>query len=795
MDLPAADGSTRIAAPSFKLLEFDKLLGIISAYSHSDASGASIMDIRPLGTKAGIEKRLGQVREVMRIIQESRPLKLSRFSDILPLLAKTRPEGAVLDPHELSAFIPVLNIMAEISLQLGEEGDLPFLKEVAAGLAGFPDILKILERSVDSEGNILDSASFSLSELRAQVRKQESRIRKRLDEMVRDGHVAVFLQDDFITTRSGRWVVPVRMDSKGQVPGIVHDVSKSGETAFVEPLAIINLSNELENLIAGQKAEEIRILRNLSSNIRAAADELEYQYGIIVYLDVLSSIAQFAERLHMQIPRINEAGAISLADARHPLLTLAFRRAGSTREVVPLEIRLGGATTVMVITGSNAGGKTIAIKTVGLLLLMALSGMPVPAGSSSSFPLVHNLLIDIGDEQSIEGDLSTFSAHISNISGILKKADAKTVALIDELGTGTDPDEGAALACAVLKELRSSGALTFATTHLTDIKGFVHRTEGMLNASMEFDQKTFTPLYKLRSGEPGQSHALEIARKYGLPDSIIDSAKGMLSGIKVEFDNLIADLNEKRAWYENEMKYLVKQRAELEEKSRSVEGILSGAESRQKELLARAYQEASDVISDVKRQMYALLEEARKKDRAAQREAIRQAAARQEEIAAKLREYDTGAPGIEDIKEGDVVFIKALGYDASVVEIDRKHKRLKVRAGAKEIEVPASDVRFKKGKTVDVKEHTASISRPDETVSSRINLVGLRVDEALSRLEPFLNHAALAGLSEVTIVHGMGAGILLRAVREHLEGHPLVKQHRSGELQEGGNGVTIVTLA
>ncbi|MBI3592991.1 MAG: Smr/MutS family protein, partial [Nitrospirae bacterium] len=573
------------------------------------------------------------------------------------------------------------------------------------------------------------------------------------------------------------------------------------ETAFVEPLAIISLANELENLAAELKAEEIRILRNISSSIRDVVDEIDSQYRVIVYLDILNCIVRFSEMLHMQIPQINESGFISLLTARHPLLLLSFQKAEGVQRVVPLDVSLGGDNTVMVITGSNAGGKTIAIKTIGLLLAMALSGMPVPADSSSSFPFVNNLLIDIGDEQSIENNLSTFSAHVSNISKILKEADSGTIAMIDELGTGTDPDEGSALACAVLKEMRTRGALVFATTHLTDIKGFVHRSEGMLNASMEFDQKTLTPLYKLRVGEPGQSHALETARRYGLPDSIIDSAKAMLGGIKVEFDNLIADLNEKRAQHEKGIKELQKQRHEMDEKDSKLAEMLSLAETRRKEMLAEAYKEASDIVSNIKREMHALLEEAKKMDREKKREAIKQAKLVHEQVIEKLREYDrevSGALSIKDITGGDVVFVKSLGCDAEVVGINLRHKRVKVRSAGKEIEAPVSDIRFRKGKPAAATKVAAYITittKPDETVPSRINLVGLRVDEALSRLEPFLNHASLAGFNEVVIIHGIGAGILSKAVREHLDGHPLVKRFRSGEPQEGGSGVTVVTLA
>ena len=794
---PAASGA--LWDSSLSLIEFGKLLDVVAGYAHSDSSRKSVLDIRPLGSREEIEKRLGQIGELERMAQEGGPIRLWSFSDIAPLIAGVRPEGAVLEGRELAGFIAVLGIISGIAAQLAERDDLPLMAEFRERLTGFPSLLRSLEKSLDSEGAILDSASLLLADLRERVRRLEGRIRKKLEEMVRDEATAVFLQDSFITTRSGRWVIPVRMDAKGQVPGVVHDVSKSGETAFIEPLHIINIVNELENLKAEQKAEEIRILRVLSAGVRAEAEAIYAQYEIVVYLDTLNCIVCLSEALHMRTPEINEEGFIRLKGARHPLLTLALQRSGNARQVVPLTITLGGDDTVMVITGSNAGGKTIAIKTIGLLLCMALSGMPVPADSSCSFPLVHGLLIDMGDEQSIENNLSTFSAHVENISAILKGAGQGTLALIDELGTGTDPVEGAALACAVLKELKGSRALVFATTHLTDIKGFVHRTGGMLNASMEFDNSTFTPLYRLRIGEPGQSHALEIARKYGLPDSIIDSAKGMLGGVKVEFDNLIADLNEKRARYERELDDLHKRKAELEAKSRLLGTMLAEAEEKQKEMLAKAYGDAAEVVASVKREMYALLEEAKKKEREKGREAIRQAERMQEEVTAKLREYEGTAdsvPPLSEIKEGDVVFVRSLGYDAPVVEVSLRHNRLRVRAGGKDVEVPAGDIGAGRGKPVQEKsDRTFQQGRADEAVESRINLVGARVDEALSRVEPFLNHAALDGLSEVVIIHGLGAGILMRAVREHLDGHPLVKTFRSGEQKEGGSGVTIVTLA
>ena len=782
---------------TLELLEFNKLLRLISDFANSDASGVSVVDIRPLNNKTDIERRLQQIYEMRKMSHEGNRLELYPFPDISLLIVKIRPEGAVLDAVELADFIPVLNIASAISFQLKDKIDLPFLKELTVHLTGLPDILKVLKRSIDSEGNILDSASFLLADLRARIRRLEGKLRKKLEEIVRDEKLSAFLQDDFVTTRSGRWVIPVRMDSKGMVPGVVHDISKSGETAFIEPLSIINLSNELENIVADQKAEEIRILRDICSVLRKMVDEIDAEFKTIVYLDALNCIATFSDMLRMETPQINDFNVIHLAGARHPLLQLSLRKMNSTQQVVPLDVQLGGDNTVMVITGANAGGKTITIKTIGLLLLMALSGMPIPADSGSSFPLIENLLVDIGDEQSIENNLSTFSAHISNISEILKEKYSKTVTLIDELGTGTDPDEGAALACAILKEIRKNRTLVFATTHLADIKGFVHRTGGMVNASMEFDLRTLTPLYRLRVGEPGQSHALDIAKRYGLPDSLLEDAKGMLGSAKVEFDHMISDLNIKRSEYENILTDLRKQQSELEEKNSLLEKLLSGAREKEKQVLANAYREASDLIWDTKRQMNAFLDEIKKQEKRERQKTVKKVEAAQKNVTAKVREFDIddkGTPSINEIKKGDSVYVTSLGYDASVIEINLNNHRLKIAAKNMEIEVPLSDIRFKSGKSMPTTGVFLHRDKVETTVSSMINLVGTRVDEALSKLEHFLNDAALAELQEVTLIHGVGKGLLMKAIHEHLSGHPLVRHFRSGTTEEGGIGVTVAKM-
>ena len=773
------------------ILEFDKILSVISGFSNSHASQEYVLSIRPLNNKEEIERRFGQVQEIRRLSQEGKPLRLSHFQDISQLIKKIKPEDAILEPHEILYVLSVLRIISDISSQLKDRKDLPLLKEITWDLTGFPEILTFIERTFDSEGNILDSASPTLFDLRTRKRNLEGKIKKRLEEIIRERRIVPFLQDTFISQRSGRWVIPVRMDSKGEIRGVVHDVSRSGETAFIEPLEIIGVANELENLIAEEKTEEIRILRAICREIRMVGDGIEAQYKTVVYVDVLNSIARFSDYLNMNVPEINDSSLIKLVEARHPLLML-LERDKVIKEVVPLDLTLGGKNRVMVITGPNAGGKTIAIKTVGLLLYIALSGIPVPGDCSSTFPLVDKILVDIGDEQSIEDNLSTFSAHIANISEILKGADSKTIVLMDELGTGTDPVQGAAIACAVLNNLKGKNALVFATTHLIDIVGFVHRADGMSNASMEFDQETLSPLYRLKAGEPGQSYAIEIARRYGMPEDTISLAKEMLGSLKVEFHNLITELKEKRVQYEKSLAELLRHKKELERKDNLLKERLTEAENQKREILKNSYEEAKNIISDTKRHINAILDEAkREKSREAKKKIIKA----EQKVEERLREYDKEpSVSIEEIKEGDVVFVKSIGYDAQVLKIDRKHNHLKVKIGSKDIEVQISDISCSKGRYPEtgIKDHI--VQSEEETISVQLNVVGLRVDEAISKLEPFLNHASMSNLNEITIIHGVGTGILLKAVRNYLKEHPLVKGFRKGELSEGGNGVTIIKV-
>jgi DNA mismatch repair protein MutS2 len=769
---------------TLRRLEFDRILETAAEFAHCDASRAQVLELSPLADREEVERRQGVVDEIRRLTRLGIALKLGSFEDITRQIRAVRPRGAVLAPLELQRFIPTLRVMSAIAAQLSFRNDSPLLVAHAGSITGFPDILNPLEHTVNAEGEILDTASRLLADLRSRKKGLTAKIKRRLEEIVRERHTAIFLQDDFITQRSGRWVIPVRMDSKGMVPGVVHDVSNSGETAFMEPLEIIALANELENLVADERAEEIRIIRQICDWIREDAEQMLEQFDALVRLDVVNCIALFSDRLKAEPPVISRGAGISLKAARHPILTLMGK------DVVPLDLELSEDNRVMVVTGPNTGGKTIAIKTAGLLTVMALSGMPVPAWPGSVLPQVSSILVDIGDEQSIEESLSTFSAHISKISTILGRANRDTLVLLDELGTGTEPGQGAAIACAVLKELHEKGALVIATTHLTEIIGFVQREPGMVNAAMAFDRHKLAPLYRLTVGEPGESHALEIARRYGLPDHVVRFAKSMIGTMEADFHALLRELKEKRQQLDETLADLAQREEKLVQHEKNLALRIEEGNRLVRQGKEKGYEEARDIISKARREVAAILDEARREKNRESRAKLEQAAVEVEQALEELQPKQDLPPG--KVEVGATLFVKPLNCDAQIVSIGRDG-RVRVRAGSMELDVPMDALAKAKGK--EQKVHKKRVPKEERAeAATSIHLLGLRVEEALAKLEPFLDHAGVDRISELRIVHGKGTGALMKAVREYLSTHPLVAEFRPGDRYEGGDGVTIVTL-
>ena len=787
-----------ITPETLKRLEFDKILAGIAARCHSQVTRQRLMATMPLSDAAGIDAVSGRVAEIRTLAGLGIAIRLGEFEDIRPLLESLRPGGAFLAPLELLLFIPVLRAFSDISRQFGPREDIPLLRSIDPPLKAFTDILEPLAASIDSDGSIMDSASPQLKEIRRAKRGLAARIRKKIEEIVRDNNIEIFLQDDFITQRSGRWVIPVRMDSKGMVKGVVHDVSSSGETAFMEPLEIIPFVNELENLNAEEKAEEIRILRQLSAWIREDATEIGGCFETLVTIDGLNAIAGFADQYGLEAARINTAGELRLAGARHPLLLMMQRQGGLSRvEALDLELGGGESGSVMVITGPNAGGKTIALKTAGVLTLMALCGFPVPAnGARSSFPLLDTLLVDIGDEQSIEQSLSTFSAHVARVAAILEQAGPRTLVLLDELGAGTEPQQGAAIACGVLRDLQQRGASVIATTHLTEIIGYVHRTPGMVNAGMEYDAATYTPLYRLISGEPGHSHAIEIARRFGMPERVIAFAREMLGTAGADFTSLLAELHRRREELDQARRDLQSQQDRLQGSQQELDRRAAGIETARREAREKGWDEARELISISRRRMNELLEEFKREKRTEIIDKLRRNGQELLEELAPRDARDDLVP-LGEVAVGASVHIRSLGHTGQVLQIMAKQGKARVRAGSIELDVALSDLFAPLKKSGDKAPRQPRALWKSDVVAeeqNEIKLIGLRVDEALDLLEPFLNHASLAGLHEVRVIHGLGTGRLRDAVREFLARHPLVEGSRAGEAREGRDGATVVTL-
>lgn len=786
-----------ITAETLKRLEFDKVLAEISTHVHSDVTRRQLLTTMPQSDRGRICTISGRIGEIRALSGLGIGLRLTEFEDICPLLEAIRPAGTFLAPRELLLFIPVLGIFSDIARQFSTRTDIPLLMSLEPVLRPFPDILEPLSASIDQEGNILDSASTALREIRRAKRSLASRIRKKIEEIIRDNNIELFLQDDFITQRSGRWVIPVRMDSKGMVRGIVHDVSSSGETAFMEPLEIIPFVNELENLAAEEKAEEIRILRQLSAWIREDAAPIGACFETLLILDGLNAIARFADSYDLETPSLNDDGILRLARARHPLL-LMLQRQGGLSGVEPLDLQLGDERRVMVITGPNAGGKTIALKTAGVLVLMALCGMPVPAaGSRSTFPVLDTLLVDIGDEQSIEQSLSTFSAHVARVAAILDQAGPATLVLLDELGAGTEPQQGAAIACGVLRDLQQRGAAVIATTHLSDIIGYVHGTPGMINAGMEYDAESYSPLYRLVSGEPGHSHAIEIARRYGMPERVIAFAREKLGTSSEEFTALLAELHRKREELNAARVELEHHQDQLRLERRELDARAAGIEQARREAREKAWGEARELISLNRRRMNELLDEYKRERRAESVENLRRVEAELSEQLKPLSSGDDDLQPLRSVKSGDSVHVRSLGHNGLVLQVLEKQHKARVRAGSMELDVALSDL------VAPLKKSGDTAARPsrgtwrvesDESDARELKLIGLRVEEALELLEPFLDQAVLNGIGEVRIIHGLGTGKLRQAVREHLARHRLVESYRSGEPHEGRDGATVVTI-
>jgi len=784
-------------------LELDKILERLAEHTAFSAGRELALALRPATDLAEVQRRQEQTAEARALLSVRPGLTLGGVRDVRPLLKSARI-GATLEPSALlDVRSTLLGGKALRRVVLSEEEQYPVLAATAQRIEECPKLVAEIGRCINDHGEVVDSASPALSRIRRELSVAHDRLLDRLNRLLASSTNARYLQEALVTQRGGRYVIPLKSEFRGRIPGIVHDQSGSGATLFIEPLAVVDLGNQWRQLQLDEQREVERILNALSAAVGEHAAEIESTVEALAELDMALAKAEYAYQLRAVQPDLLEpVGATScqparapfpeylrLVRARHPLL--------SAEEVVPIDVRLGGEFAIVVITGPNTGGKTVALKTVGLLAAMAQCGLQIPAGEGSSLRVFSGLYADIGDEQSIEQSLSTFSSHMTNIIAILAEAGEGSLVLLDELGAGTDPVEGSALGRAILSQLLEQRVPAMVTTHYTELKLFAQATAGVENAAVEFDVRTLSPTYKLSIGSPGQSNAFAIARRLGLPEEIISQAEGLISAEDKEADRILDRIRSSRKEIGRAMNVAQTTLASAREKEKQARYLLRDAERQRRELLAEARQQLEAVREEQRRWQETVERKAVTRqwlDEAAKR--LEPAAQAQQAAEAKLAAPPPVVEPVvtpERLQVGDEVWVESLQQAGHLLTLDGDEAEVQV--GAFRARVPVVDlerrptpsqVTAKERVTVDLS------SRPLPGVE--LDLRGQRVEEALSELDKYLDDAYLAALPYARIVHGKGTGALRDAVREALGDHPLVASFRTGELNEGGEGVTVVTL-
>jgi len=818
-------------AKTLSVLEYPKILERLKAFCDFSASMELARSLQPTDSYALALARLGETSEARRLFSTNDNIGIGGAHDIRSA-ADLAGRGGVLDPQQLLDVKSTLISCRELKKSLERKTDeYPRLAQIAAGLPEAHGIVDAISRVLSERGEVLDSASPKLASLRREIKIAHDRLMSRLQRYLTES--ASKLQEPIITQRDGRYVIPLRAEFKGQIKAVVHDQSSSGATLFVEPLPIVELNNSMRELQLQERDEERRILYELSSQIGEHREELTYGVENLAMLDLIFAKAKYAEELKASEPLIKEMpkvksqksvlskveGAetsdvghstfdtpqIKLLNARHPLL--------DPQTVVPIDVDPKPGTRAIVITGPNTGGKTVSLKTVGLFALMAQSGLHIPAQSGSELPCFQAVYADIGDEQSIEQSLSTFSGHITNIIRILKQIDQRSLVIFDELGAGTDPQEGAALARAILNYLLETGCTTLVATHYPELKTFAHSTEGVVNASLEFDIKTLRPTYHLTIGLPGRSNALLIAQRLGLPQPIIDSAKAEIHPDELRADKLLDDIRKERNRTSRERQKLEKARDRLEAQTKEIEKRLEKIEDERREVLAKARAEGELEVAVLKRNIDSLKSQLKKAKQPL--EALKQLEKKVEEIEEKIeapverRRTIDNRPSSSMVNRplslGERVFVTTLNTEGVVTALGESDAEvqigsLRVRARLVDLRRKSLDAEVPETKPTEEKKQSAEGSpRPalsgTKSPGIELNLRGKLVEDGLEELDRYLEKAYSSGLLFVRIVHGKGTGRMRDAVRNALKESPYVASYEEPKDNEGGAGVTVAKMA
>jgi DNA mismatch repair protein MutS2 len=804
-------------------LEFPKILERLSQFTAFSASAALAHSLAPTADLAEARRWQTETAEARKLLSVKTDVTIGGAHDVRPL-ADLAARGGVLQPGEMMDIKNTLVAARTLHRILTKLADqFPRLAAIASGIEETPGLVEAISRTIDERGEVLDSASEKLAAIRRELRIAHDRLLQKLQRLISDPKHAAHLQEPIITQRDGRYVIPLKADFKGRIRGVVHDQSASGATLFIEPLSTVELNNEWREKQLAEQDEIRRIMAALSALVGEQADKIIRAVEALADLDLAFAKAKYADAIRASEPvlrefkkpvishqstvdsslitdhrslttRVHPGSTIKLRSARHPLL--------HPETVVPVDVELDEQTYALVITGPNTGGKTVSLKTVGLLALMAQSGLHLPVESGSELSVFQKVFADIGDEQSIEQSLSTFSAHITNIIGILKQADDRSLVIIDELGAGTDPAEGSALARAILSYLLDKGATTLVATHYPELKGFAHNTPGVKNASVEFDLETLAPTFHLTIGLPGRSNAFAIATRLGLDATIVAEARTMVAQTDLEAEKLLDEIHRQREVVRAERSRAEEARSRAAAHERELARRLERIEDERRKILEESRAQAGKEIETLREELSELK---RKLARAAQpleivkevEVALEEAEEKQSLPVAPLAPVQTPSGKKRPIRLGDTVKLKTLnsiGVVTALAAADAEVQvgRLRVRAKLDELELRGSP------EPAEIEPPTSNFQPPTELHPSpglELDIRGRTVEEALPELERYLDAAYLAGLPWVRIIHGKGTGKLRQGVRDFLRASPVVKSHETGKDDEGGEGVTVVKLA
>lgn len=785
---------------ALKVLEYDKIIEMLLDLTQGELARDLVENLEPSNDIDEVRRMQEETSEAYRVLVRYGDIDYSDASHIKHLVSKASL-GSMLFIEDLYDIMQNIFLVSSIKRYLktsieDENLNLNHLRKLYDSLASLDDLKKKLSMTIVSRDEVADSASSTLRSIRRSKKLKNQAIEDKLNSYITSDKTKKYLQDAIVTMREGRYVIPVKNEYRSSVEGMIHDISQKGSTVFIEPMAVVKLNNELRELENEEKKEIERILYELSSEVSEYKSYLETNEEALKSISFIFARARLAREMRAIEPILNDKGYVNLKNARHPLIP--------KDKVVPTTLELGDEYTSLIITGPNTGGKTVSLKTVGLITLMAKSGLNIPCDNNSSVAVFDRVFADIGDEQSIEQSLSTFSSHMKNIVHIVENAEYNDLVLFDELGAGTDPTEGAALAISILKLFRERRIRTMATTHYSQIKFYALTSEGVKNASMEFNVDTLSPTYRLIIGIPGKSNAFEISRRLGLDQSIIDSAKELLNENDTRFEDVLKAIEEDRTEIENKRIKINEENEEIERLKEKLESKNKKLEERQEAIINKAKEEAREIVKKAKNESAFIIDElkdisslSKKEDRRRLQEAKDYLRDLEDENRLKIKDNKKRTKEIpKDIKLGESVRIISIDKFGEVETLPDEKGDLNIQVGIMSVRSNIKDIERSESKEeVKAEKKTRSINKAkSKNISSEINLIGRTVDEAILLLDKYLDDAYLARLKEVRIIHGKGTGTLRDAIRKYLQNSKHVIEYREADYTEGGSGATVAVI-